>query len=191
MNKIKIDEDISIYPMPVSLVGTVVNAKVNFMAVSWVSRVNRKPPLLAVGINKKNLTPTGIQENETFSVCFPGAEMLELTDFCGTVSGRNVSKSSYFDTFFGKLGTAPMINECPLCLECSLYDTIELPSNFLFIGEIAGSYTSAEYLSDGILDINKIKPLLLTVPDNNYWTVGSNAGKAFGPGKRFAETAAG
>lgn len=29
----------------------------------------------------------------------------------------------------------------------------------------------------------KIDPLLLTMPDNNYWTVGDYAGKAMGSGR--------
>jgi flavin reductase (DIM6/NTAB) family NADH-FMN oxidoreductase RutF len=45
MSKIKLDIGAAfLYPMPMVLVGSVVEGKANFMAVGWVSRVNFKPP---------------------------------------------------------------------------------------------------------------------------------------------------
>jgi len=45
MSKIKIDSGAAfLYPMPMVLVGSVVEGKANFMAAAWVSRVNFKPP---------------------------------------------------------------------------------------------------------------------------------------------------
>ena len=46
--------------------------------------------------------------------------MMEKTDFCGLVSGRDIDKAALFDVFYGELKTAPMITECPLSLECRL-----------------------------------------------------------------------
>ena len=64
-------------------------------------------------------------------------------------------------------------------MECELTNAVELPSNTLFIGEIIAAYTDEQYLIDGNLDINKIRPFTLTMPDNNYWRVGENIGKAW------------
>ncbi|RPJ80727.1 MAG: flavin reductase family protein, partial [Deltaproteobacteria bacterium] len=47
MGKIKIDNNAFIYPMPMALVGSVVDGKANFMAVGWITRVNFKPPMIA------------------------------------------------------------------------------------------------------------------------------------------------
>ena len=64
-----------------------------------------------------------------------------------------------------------------------MFNVIELPTNDLFIGEIIAAYTEESYLTDGNLDIKKIKPLLLTMPDNNYWKIGKLAGKAWAAGR--------
>ncbi|MDM8548685.1 flavin reductase family protein [Desulfobacterales bacterium HSG2] len=185
MEKINIGNNAFIYPMPVTLVGATVQGKANFMTVGWVTRVNAKPAMLAVGLNKAHYTPTGIREAKTFSVNFPSADMVEKTDYCGLVSGRKTDKSDVFEVFYGELKTAPMIRECPLCIECKLTEICELPTNNLFIGEIAAAYTEEKFLTDGKPDVKKINPLVLTMPDNSYWTVGEYAGKAWGEGKKL------
>jgi flavin reductase (DIM6/NTAB) family NADH-FMN oxidoreductase RutF len=185
MKKRSAGTNVFIYPMPVVLVGANVGGKANFMTVGWVTRVNAAPPMLAVGIFNKHYTNEGIRENGTFSVCFPDAGLIEKTDFCGIVSGRNVDKSAVFDVFYGETMTAPMIGECPLNLECRLVQTVELPTNNLFIGEIVASFADERCLTEGKLDIRKLNPLLLTMPDNRYWTVGDFAGNAWGAGKKL------
>ena len=185
MKKIKIDANTYVYPTPVTLVGTKVEGRANFMAVGWVSRVNRNPPLIGIGVNRVHYTGKGIQETKTFSINFPSADMAEIADYCGIVSGKKVDKSNIFETFYGDLKTAPMIMESTLCMECKLFDIVELPTNHLFIGEIIACYTEEKYLTDGKLDIKKMNPLLLTMPDKSYWTVGEYAGKAWSIGKKL------
>ena len=170
--KINIGNNVFVYPMPVTLVGTQVEGRVNFMAVGWISRVNANPPYIGIGINKNHYTTKGIMENGGFSVNFPSSDMVEKTDYCGIVSGRKEDKSKLFEVFYGKFETAPMIKECPLNLECGLVETMEFPTNYLFVGEILAAYSEEQYMTDGKLDIEKMKPLLLTMPDNSYWTVG-------------------
>jgi flavin reductase (DIM6/NTAB) family NADH-FMN oxidoreductase RutF len=171
--------------MPVTLLGTQVNAKPNFMALGWLTRVNANPPMIGVGVGKHHYTCSGIAETKTFSINFPSSEMIEVTDYCGIVSGEKVDKGSLFEIFYRKLKTAPMIEECKLCMECQLIQTIEFPTNTFFIGEIIGAYAREECLSEGRPDIKKMDPLLLTMPDNSYWKVGDYAGKAWGSGKAF------
>ena len=184
MKKILIDRNTFI-PMPVTLVGALVDGKPNFMAVGWVSRVNAAPPCIAVGIYKGHYTPVGIEQNRAFSVNFPGTDLLVETDYCGIVSGRKADKSKIFDLFYGELKTAPMIDPCPLCLECRLLDVHELPTNKLFIGEIVASYTEEKYLTDGQPDYKKMDAMILTMPDNKYWTLGVVAGDAWSEGKKM------
>ena len=187
MIEIKIDSNTFVYPNPVTLVGTQVEGKANFMALGWISRVNFKPPLIGIGVNKGNFTAKRIQETKAFSINYPSADMVEVTDYCGIVSGKKVNKSSLFEIFYGYRETAPMIKECTLCMECKLIDTVELPTNYFFIAEIIGSYTNEKYLTDGKPDIKKMNPLLLTMPDNSYWKVGDYVGKAWSIGKKLKE----
>ena len=185
MGKITIDRNAFVYPMPMVLVGAVVNEKANFMAVGWVSRVNFNPPMIAVALGKMHYTNKGIHKNKAFSVNIPGMDLMEKVDYCGLVSGEKSDKSEVFDVFYGDLTNAPMIRECPLCMECRLVNAVDLPSNTLFIAEIINTYSEERYLTDGKPDIEKIHPFALTMPDNNYWKVGERAGKAWSIGRNF------
>jgi flavin reductase (DIM6/NTAB) family NADH-FMN oxidoreductase RutF len=174
-------------PMPVVLVGTQVKGTANFMAVGWIMRTNGNPPMIACGLNSHHYTVQGIEETGTFSVNIPSSGLLEKADYCGLVSGRKTDKSHVFDVFYGSLGTAPMIRECPVTLECRLVQTVELPTHHQFIGEIAGAYADGAVVKDGKPDFQAIDPLLLTMPDNRYWTLGKCAGDAWSAGKKFIE----
>jgi flavin reductase (DIM6/NTAB) family NADH-FMN oxidoreductase RutF len=174
-------------PMPVVLVGTVVNGKANFMTVGWVARANANPPMIVCGIGNHHYTPKGIAESGTFSVNLPSVDLMEKTDYCGLVSGEKTDKSSVFTVFYGSLKTAPMIRECRITLECRLVQTIPLPTNSLYIGEIVGVFADGSVLKDGKPDFPGIDPLFLTMPDNRYWTLGGHAGDAWSAGKKLKQ----
>jgi flavin reductase (DIM6/NTAB) family NADH-FMN oxidoreductase RutF len=187
MEKIKIDNNAFGYPMPTVIVGSIVAEKANFMAVGWVSRVNFKPPMIAVALGP-HYTNSGIEEKKAFSVNIPGVSLVAETDYCGLVSGRTTDKSMLFESFFGELKGAPLIKECPLCMACALYDVVKLPVNSLYIGEIVEVFTEERYLTEGKPDIKKIDPFMLSMPDNNYWRVGNTVGKAWHAGKELKKT---
>ncbi len=185
MEKINLGSTIPAYPMPVSLVGTHVDGKPNFLAVAWFSMVSYKPPGIAIALGKGHYTNPGIRENKTFSLCLPSEDMVAATDYCGIVSGKKTDKSKIFDLFYGELKTAPMIRDCPLSLACRLVDTVESGSNEIFIGDIVGTYTEQRYLTDGQLDFKKMKPLILSQPDTSYWRLGEPVAKAWSIGKKL------
>ena len=185
MEKIKIDNSAAfVYPMPMVLAGSIVEGKHNFMAVGWVSRVNFKPPLIAIALGPHH-TNKGIDENKEFSINIPDVSLLEKTDYCGIVTGKKTDKSKLFNVFFGDLSKAPLIEECPVCMSLSLFETVKLPFNTLYIGELKEVFTEEKYMTDNVLDIKKINPFTLTMPDNNFWSVGENLGKAWSIGKNL------
>ena len=184
MKHVKIDHNVFI-PMPVTLVGCLLKGKANFMAAGWVSRVNANPPWIGIGIGRSHATAEGIIGNNSFSICFPRRDKIVQTDYCGIVSGKNADKSGLFTVFYGDLKTAPMIEEASLNIECSLVRTIEGPSNYFFIGEIKGAYASPECVENGRLNPKEAGFLLLTMPDNTYWSLGESVGQAWHIGREF------
>jgi len=48
----------------------------------------------------------------------PSEDLLEKPDCCGLVSRREIDKVSLFSLFYGKLDGAPLIEECPINMEC-------------------------------------------------------------------------
>lgn len=183
MKKQHFNDKLYALPTTTMILGTRFNAQANFMALAWATRVNFKPPLIAIGVNKNHMSHKAIEETGEFSLCMPSAEMVEITDYVGLVSGRKTDKSKLFDLYYGDLQNAPLIEECPLGLELKLYESISLPTNTVFIGEIVGTWCNRDCLTDGVPDIKKINPLILTMPDNTYWTIGSAAGNAWSAGK--------
>jgi flavin reductase (DIM6/NTAB) family NADH-FMN oxidoreductase RutF len=183
MPKIKIDKNVFGYPMPVVLVGTEVEGKANFMAVAWVSRVNYQPPMMGFASGKPHYSNQGFIKNKTFSVNIPSESLVKETDYCGIVSGKQKDKSGLFEIFKGELGGAPMIKQCPLCMECRLVQTVDLGAEYFFIGEIAAAYCEETCLTEGKPDMRKIKPFSLSMPDNQYWSVGKPIAKAWEIGK--------
>jgi flavin reductase (DIM6/NTAB) family NADH-FMN oxidoreductase RutF len=183
MTKVDIGEQAYVLPMATTILGSLLEDRANFMALAWLTRVNFKPPMLGVAVNQGHASHAAILETGEFSVNFPTVEMVEVTDYVGLVSGKRVDKSGLFNLFYGKLRGAPMISECPLTMECKLVETVQLPSNSFLIGEIVGAYSEERFLTDGVPDIKKIKPFLLTMPDNRYWSVGELVGRAWSDGK--------
>jgi flavin reductase (DIM6/NTAB) family NADH-FMN oxidoreductase RutF len=184
MNKKPIGAGTFLYPMPTTLVGAQVGGRPNYMTIAYCGIVQHAPPIVAIALRKTRHTYLGIKENKTFSVNIPSEEMVEVTDFCGMHSGLDTDKSALFTTFYGELATAPMIEECPLNLECALARIVELGgSHDLLLGEIVQVYAAPDCLTGDLPDIEKIRPIIYSTGDRSYWRVGDRLGKAFGVGK--------
>jgi flavin reductase (DIM6/NTAB) family NADH-FMN oxidoreductase RutF len=176
-----------LYPMPTILVGAYVNGKPNYLTVAFCGIMQVSPPMIAATLGKMHYTNEGIRENHCFSV-IPSRHMVEVTDYCGMVSGKKSDKSKIFETFCGKLEKAPMILECPVNLECRLVDILDFGgANEVFIGEIVKSYAEERYLCNEIPDIEKIEPIVFSMYDNNYWGIDKHLGKAWSIGKKLGE----
>lgn len=185
MAKTKLGADVFLYPMPVTLVGANVGGRPNFLTVAFCGIMNPHPPIIYAALNKAHHTNAGIKENQSFSVNIPSAEMVRVTDYCGLASGRDTDKSRLFEVFYGDLGNAPMIGECPLNMECRLVETLDFRVDEVFIGEIMQSYSDEIYLADGLPDVKKMDPMAFSMHDNNYWNVCDRLGKAWSIGKDF------
>ncbi|MDD1724099.1 MAG: flavin reductase family protein [Methanospirillum sp.] len=184
MEKQSIGTNATICPMPVTLVGSMVNDRSNFMTVAFISRVNMNPPLISMGLNKQSATREAVFKHRTFSVNFPSAGMVAETDYCGIASGKTTDKSGLFKVFYGKSPYAPMISECPLSFECTVVETHEFATHTCFIGEIVATYLDSSCVTNGKPDPAKIDPLLLTMPDNQYWRIGKPVAQAWNAGKK-------
>src|SRR5208282_5103354 len=115
------------------------------------------PPMVCVAINKMRYTMKGIDENKTFSLNIPSTLGVIETDHCGLVSGAQKDKSGVFRSFYGKLRTAPLAEECPVNIECKLFNSVDCGSHLLIVGEIAEIHADKACLTDGKPDIAKIK----------------------------------
>lgn len=169
-----------LYPLPTTLVGATVNGKPNFITIAHVGIVT--PGSVSLGMGKTHYTNAGIRENQVFSVNIPSEDLLEKTDCCGLVSGRDTDKASLFNVFYGELEKAPMIEECPINMECRLLHTVELSTHDLFIGEITATHCDEEIINDGVVDFSRVKPLLFVMNDRGFWRMGARLASAWSAG---------
>jgi len=71
-------------------------------------------------------------------------------------------------------------------MECKVLKIINLGGvDDIFIGEIIETYANPEYLKDGLPDIEKIKPLLFSMFDNRYFSIGNAIGQGWSDGKNY------
>ena len=172
-------------PWTQTILGTHLNGKVNFMALDWLTRVNVNPAMLGICVNKNHASHEAIVQTGEYSVNVPSVAMVETTDYVGLVSGKRVDKSDLFRVFYGELTAAPMIVDCPITIECKVSQPVDLPTHTFFIAEMVNIYSEERFMTDKHLDMAKIDPFLLTMPDNRYWSLGEPIGKAWNAGKKL------
>ncbi len=179
----------ALYPMPTTLVGATVNGKPNFLAVAHVGILNHAgqgaPQYLSIGLHRSHYTNPGIREHGTFSICLPPERLMVETDYCGIMTGKRTDKAALFDLFHGELETAPMIRECPVNMELRLHDVLELGHHEVFIGEVVQTYADDSVLTEGSVDIAKLKPLLFDMASKQYWSLGEPIGNCWNAGKQL------
>jgi flavin reductase (DIM6/NTAB) family NADH-FMN oxidoreductase RutF len=169
--------------MPTLLVGANVKGKPNYMTAAWATVACMAPPMVCVAINKARYTAKGIEENKTFSLNIPSVKQVVETDHCGLVSGAQEDKSGVFRSFYGKLKTAPLAEECPVNIECKLFKSVDGGSHLLHIGEVVEIHADKSCVTDGKPDITKINPIIYA--QATYFGVGKQVDKAFSAGKKY------
>jgi flavin reductase (DIM6/NTAB) family NADH-FMN oxidoreductase RutF len=177
-----------LYPKPALLIGANVNGKPNFMTAAWAGIANLAPPMLSVAIRRERYTFQGIKENQTFSVNIPSEDLVTETDYCGLVSGAKSDKVAVcgFTVFYAKLKTAPLIEQCPVNLECRLVQTVDFKTHALCIGQIEEVHISENCLTDGKPDVKKIHPLVFTTGfEDAYYGLGERVASGYQVGKKL------
>lgn len=188
MGKVTMGPQYLIYPMPILLVGANVHDKPNFMAVAFCGIANAEPPMISIAIQHHRYTHGGIRQNLTFSVNIPSSDLIKEADYCGITSGSKVNKveACQFKVFYGQLNNAPLIEQCPVNLECRVVHILDLGSHSLIVGRIEETYVSESCLTNGKPDVNKIKPLIYNrAPSRHYQAFGEVVAKAFSIGEEL------
>jgi flavin reductase (DIM6/NTAB) family NADH-FMN oxidoreductase RutF len=173
----------ALYPTPTVLVGATVAGKPNFITIAHIGIMTHNH--ISLGMGKVHYTNAGIKENKTFSVNIPSESLVVETDYAGIVSGKKVDKGGLFDLFYGELETAPMIMNCPVNMECRLERVVDFPSHDVFVGEIVETYADESVLTDGKIDVAKVKPLLFDMPLKKYRALGNPIADCWSIGKEL------
>lgn len=159
-------------PLPVALVGTLIDGRPNYAVIGYIAPFDFGKHVF-FSLYDKRYTWVGIQESKTFSVNLPTEDMMREVLVCGSKSGRNVDKSKLFHTFYGDLETAPMINECPLSMECSVADILDYDHSKGIVGKVIKSYVDPDLVKDDVIQMQKAKLIMWTTGgDFSYYRLG-------------------
>ncbi|OGO31927.1 MAG: hypothetical protein A2Z29_05925 [Chloroflexi bacterium RBG_16_56_11] len=177
-----------LFPNPTVLVGTVIDGKPNFATFAGCGIAGDKPPTISIAVHRQRYTLKGIRQNKEFSVVIPSVNLIKEADYCGLVSGVRSDKvrDCGFTVFYGTLKSAPLIEQCPVNLECTLLKRFDVGVHDLVIGKIVQTYVSEECLTDGKPDIMKIKPIVFSMGSvPRYNAVGEYLGQGYHIGKEL------
>lgn len=192
MKKITLGPQTLVYPMPAFLIGANFGEKPNFMTAAWSGIAASTPPMITLALQHHRYTLKGIRQNGVFSVNVPSAELVRETDYCGLVSGTAKAdkvKDCNFTIFYGKLKNAPLIEQCPVNLECKVVHILTLGSHTLMIGQIEEVHVSEDCMTDGQPDPVKIDPLMyITGTNKAYFRIGEKIGPAFKIGLEISKS---
>lgn len=161
---------LGLYPTPTVVVGAVVDGKVNWVLVAHVGIIGHDRIMISMA--KAHYTNKGIKENKVLTVNIVDESMLKKADYVGCVSGSKVDKSEVFSYIMGESG-APVIEESPLVMECSVVDVYETDTFESFILKIDQTYAEEKVLDEnGKIDYSKLKPVLFEMPTYSYLKTG-------------------
>lgn len=172
--KKNIGSQLTLYPMPVGVVSTLVDGKKNFVLAAHFGIVSHHHIL--VSLSKSHYTNQGILENKAFVINLVDEKMLPKADYVGSVSGKTTDKSAVFPTYPGETGM-PILEESPLSIECEVIDDYSIDGFDNFIATIKAVHVKEEYLTDGKIDYDKLKPVLFEFPSYSYLLTGKVLGK--------------
>ncbi len=169
-----------LFPTPVALVTSVDEAgKPNIITLAWVGVVNSEPPMIGISVRQGRYSHACVKRSKEFVVNLPSEEMVRKVDACGILSGRDIDK---FATMGWKQVAAlkvkpPLIDECPVQMECVVRDMLSLGSHDLFVGEVVALHVKEEVQKEkDRIDITKALPLVFCPGANEYWSLGKCIG---------------
>ncbi len=167
-----------VYPLPAVMV-TVGNEKQsNIITIAWTGTVCTNPPMLYISVRKERHSHKMLTDSMEFVVNLTTESLAEQTDYCGVKSGRDVDK--WAETGLTK-GTAnhlehtPIIEECPVNIECKVVEIKELGSHDMFLAKVVGVQVSEDYMNEnGKFELNKTG--LLAYSHGEYLGLGKSHG---------------
>jgi flavin reductase (DIM6/NTAB) family NADH-FMN oxidoreductase RutF len=161
------------------MVGTLVDGGPDFVTVAAIGVAASNPPALSIALQPHRYSLKGIRQNMTFSVNVPSVDLVKETDYCGIASGSKTDKvkDCNFKVFYGKVKTAPLIEQCPINHACEVIQEINLGSHCFLIGRIVETHLTEECLTEGRLDATKIKPFFFG--SRKYFSLGGFIAEPF------------
>ena len=179
--KKNIGSKLALYPMPLVVVGTMVNGKANWTLVGHLGIIGHDRVMVSMA--SAHYSNRGIRESKTLSINIVDEALLPRADHTGCVSGEKEDKSELFAYHIGE-GGVPIIDDAPVCMACTVEDIYKTEGFESFICKIAATYAEEAVLDEkGRLDYGKLKPVLFEMPTYQYLKTGEILGNCMKLGR--------
>ncbi|MBQ7968983.1 MAG: flavin reductase family protein [Clostridia bacterium] len=149
----------------------------NIITIAWTGILNSNPPKTYVSIRPQRHSFEIIKNTKEFVINLTPASRVKEADYCGIYTGAKVDKfeKCNFTKAASSTVSCPMIEECPMNLECKVTDIVELGSHHMFIADITAINVDESLLGeDGKLHLEKAK--LAAFAHGEYFELGKKIG---------------
>jgi flavin reductase (DIM6/NTAB) family NADH-FMN oxidoreductase RutF len=167
-------------PLPVCLISCQGRESApNILTAAAIGICCFDPPMLGVAIRSNRYSRRLIQESGEFVVNVPNQDLVSQVDLCGSISGREKDKFATFGLtpLPAQVVRAPLIQECPINLECKVRQTLTLGSHDLFLGEVVATHLDEECLDRADQWRGEaFRPLAYHLLCREYWSLGERLG---------------
>ena len=161
--------------------------KFNTMVIGWGGLgICWGRQVFTVYVREGRFTREQLDSTREFTLSVPlDAGNPEIVKICGWQSGRDIDKVQYahLTLELPEKNSTPAIREYPLTLECKVRSWD--PETGYLIGEIVASQADESILTDGKVDLGKLKPIIFDPSFNVYRVVGEAVGNAFQDGLKL------
>lgn len=141
-----------VYPLPAVMVSAGDKAgNTNIITIAWTGTICTNPAMLYISVRPERYSYDMIRESGEFVVNLTTEALAKVTDYCGVRSGRDVDKWKETGLTPGKaneLSYAPIIEECPVNIECKVTEVKELGSHHMFMAEVVSVQVDDKYLDE-------------------------------------------
>ncbi len=155
------------------------NGVPNAMNAAWGTQKDPGEIILILG---KHKTTDNFEKTGAFTVALGTVNDVVISDYFGVETGNKVNKIEKAGVHIHKSAhvNAPIIEEYPLTLECVVkkWD----PEDDVLVGEVVAMQADESILTDGKVDLGKLKPISFDPSFGAYRVVGEVVGKAFHDG---------
>ncbi len=176
----------ALLPTPVVLLSVAGHGKEkpNIITLAWVGTVCSDPPMLSVAIRPSRHSRGLVDAARAFVVNVPSAAQLTEVDLAGVWSGAEHDKFKELGLTATPAGhvDAPIIEECPINIECVVKHQLELGAHDLYIAEIVAVQYDEEVLdARGRVRTKALTPIAYVAGE--YWSLGERIGTYGGAAK--------
>ncbi|HOO32464.1 MAG TPA: flavin reductase family protein [Thermotogota bacterium] len=174
-----------LHPVPIVLVGTTVKERVNYTTIGDVSIAGLNPPLLMLSLHRDHFSTQGLKEHGLFSVNVPSREMLDVVDYCGMKSGKDVDKSLLISTQLSREGI-PYAEETPISLCCRVVESVTVETRVIFVARVLETIVRDDLIEGEKINFEGINTILYGL-NNQYYGPGEVIGTGYHEGKKIIQ----